>query len=266
MPLRDVYLPEIEGVFVREAPAAVADMTAARAGIAGMADLVVRCRDYGHPDRVNVGPNTLLNGPYGLQVVQRNNVVGWRRIRFDTIPSPGGPQQVAVTHLRDVFALQANRFAPGPVFPATRDNHYLTYLRWDTTGYQRQGGPLQLEVFVVEFSNAIRRRDVTIGPDASLRTPPPDPATSSSAPAPFSFDIDVVNRTYGLNGDHTVNINIASPDGYQIHACADWISMDIATSSWPERRRDGRSRRTAPGLYLTGRRSRTRRVASASPG
>ncbi|MCX4993574.1 M23 family metallopeptidase [Streptomyces sp. NBC_00568] len=227
VPLRDVYAPEIEGVFVRQAPAAgAADMSAAHDNITGMADLVVRSRDYAHPDRLNVGPGTLLNGLHRLEVLEQNAVAAWRGIRLDAIPSPGDAQHVAVTHLRDVFALQANNLQPPPVFPRTRDNHYLNYLRWNTAGYQQQGGPLRLEISVVDFSNARRRRTVVIGPDATLRTPPPTPATTNAAPAPFSFDIEVVNRTNNLNGAHTINASVASPDGYQVHTCTDWISND----------------------------------------
>lgn len=227
IPLRDVFAPEVEGVFLRQSPAiGPADMSNARVGISGSADLVVRCRDYGHPDRVNVPLGTLVNGPYSVGVIDQSGAVLWPRIQTGAIPDPGDAQRVAITHLSDVFALQADYLPPPPEFPRTRDNHYLLFLRWDCTASPPADGPLALTVSVADFSGARRSRVVRIGPEAKLHTQPPDPATTSASPKAFSFDIEIVNRTYSLNGDHSVSTDVMTLDGYPVRRCTDWISSD----------------------------------------
>jgi murein DD-endopeptidase MepM/ murein hydrolase activator NlpD len=189
VPVRDVLAPEpIEAVIIRAASAVglPADLANPSNGINAMADLIIRCRDRADPNH-----NTAIdNSPYRVWVVEQNPVANWPEIRFDAIDS--------TKHLRDFYARQADYLQFG--FPRTSDNHYLLYLRWDTTGYQRRHSPLRFTVNIADFMGSTTRRDIVFGPDAVYVSGPPDPATTSAQPKTFEVDVAITNWTNGLDG------------------------------------------------------------------
>ena len=205
--LRDERAPVIEAVSIRTAAAAgnPADLTLAGTGIMGNADLIIRCRDRAHPLRGG-GAADLENGPYSVQVVELNGVAVWPQIEFNAM--------TAANHLREFFALQG-QFGSA----LTRNNHYLPYLRWDTTVYGRTISPLQLHVVVADFVGATAVHALSLGPTTVLSTPPPNPAMTVGAPANVPIQITVTNNSAGIDGvaneDFHVEL-VGAPVGWTI--------------------------------------------------
>jgi hypothetical protein len=208
--LWDTHRPVIEAVYVRQAgvAGAAASLANASAGIAGWADLVVRCRDRAHPGRDTV----VDNGPYRVSVQEKPVAVAvWPERRFDAFG--------AADHVRDFFAQQG-------LDAVNAVNHYLPYLRWDTTAYGGQGGRLWIDIVVADHAGQTSTiRSLTLGPEATLVTPPPSPATTSAAPQPFTLEIEVTNHMARLNDDPADSSSYASTDDFHIR-------LDGAPAAW----------------------------------
>jgi murein DD-endopeptidase MepM/ murein hydrolase activator NlpD len=205
IPLRDEFAPDIDAVFLRDPPAdlfAPADLNNSSTGIRTWADLIVRCRDRAHP-----ALNTPLdNGPYLIRAVDVIGVGNLPTIRFDAMS--------AINNLSEFFSLQG---AFGSALIAA--NHYLPYLRWDTSPYGQLVSPLELRVEVADFAGNISRHTIVVGATCMLSVAPPTPATSSAAPASFNITVQVTNYTSGLDGIANDNYHIAfanAPAGWTV--------------------------------------------------
>ena len=221
----DVFAPTIEGIFMRQAqvpavPVTPASLLAAALGISGSVDFIIRCRDRAHPDRPH-SASSVENGPYRvwLREYTPTGIVERPGLRFDFC--------TAATRVGDSFALQGVNSPLGGANDLR--NHYLPYLRIDTTAYQASSGPLKFDVCVADFRGNTAVQTIVLGPDASLSTPPPDPATTHASPGPFVIGIQVINRTDKLNSNS--NAQPADPDFWL--ASDDYhLSLANAPAGW----------------------------------
>ena len=207
IPLRDEVAPQIDSVAIRDSPASIfdqADLNNSATGIRTFTDLIVKCRDRAHPLR----DTAMDNGPYRVRVVDTSGLTNPPEIRFDTLS--------AINRLWEFYAQQANSLAPASL---TAANHFLPYIRWETSAYNKSNSPLTLRVEISDFGGRVTSHEVVVGAQCNVVMGPANPATSAAAPAPFQVTIQVENRTSGLAGVVAENFHITlmgAPVGWTV--------------------------------------------------